>query len=153
MSIGIEIDRADLAAIERVFASLSAPDRHGLMEALAVEGGSQTRRRISQEKSAPDGSPWAPWTDDYAATRHGGHSLLEGEGDLLDSITAAATTDAAMWGSNLPYAAIHQYGGTPDMPPGPAAIPERPYLGLSAENADDLLAVARDWLDAQIGGR
>jgi len=37
------------------------------------------------------------------------------------------------------YAAIHQLGGTDDMAPGPAAIPARPYAGLSEQAIGDLL--------------
>ncbi|QYJ99605.1 phage virion morphogenesis protein [Shewanella alkalitolerans] len=32
------------------------------------------------------------------------------------------------------YAAIHHFGGTNDMPAGPAAIPARPHVGLSPKD-------------------
>jgi phage gpG-like protein len=38
------------------------------------------------------------------------------------------------------------FGGTPDMPPGPAAVPGRPYLGLSPAGAQELLDLAERYL-------
>lgn len=43
----------------------------------------------------------------------------------------------------LDYAAIHQFGGTSSMPPGPRAIPARPYVGLSQTRRDRITAYAR----------
>jgi phage virion morphogenesis protein len=111
---------------------------------------SQTRRRISEEQQSPDGEPWQAWSANYAATRHGGQSLLQGEGDLVDSITSEIEGDEALIGSNLIYAAIHQHGGTPDMAPGPAGIPAREYLGFSQDNLDEIETVADRWLDKHL---
>jgi phage gpG-like protein len=67
-----------------------------------------------------------------------------GEGDLLDSIQYLVAGGTVEWGSNLVYAAIHQFGGEEvDMP----GLPARPYLGLSPENETELLAVVNDFLD------
>lgn len=102
----------------------------------------QTKLRIADEKRAPDGQPWAPWSEAYDNSRnHAKHSLLVGEGNLRDSIQNYTTGLEAVVGSNLIYAAVHQNGtdpsrrkaGVPDGAVG-AGIPARPYLGLSAEN-------------------
>lgn len=119
-------------------------------EGLVLLGGlaeSQSRRRIAEEKRTPTGEAWAPWSANYLKTRRRGQSLLQASGGLLDSIAAYDVSDVEeRVGSNLVYAAIHQMGGTPDMAPGPAAIPAREYLGMSAANIAEANAALEDWL-------
>lgn len=113
----------------------------------------QTKRRISDERQSPEGEDWPAWSKGYAETRHGGHSLLVGEGHLQNSIQNYTTADRVTVGSNLIYAAIHQFGGT--IVPKNAehlvfmlgdrkvfaqsvTIPARPWLGLSSENRQEI---------------
>lgn len=143
----LELQIAGVAEAIAALLALDAPARQA--EGLAITGGlieMQTKHRIAAEKSAPDGTPWAPWSDDYATSRHRGHSLLVGDGHLLGSINWQDQGDQIEVGSNLVYAAIHQFGGTPDMAPGPRAIPARPYLGLSDENVVEIEAELVAWL-------
>ena len=134
------------ARIRRLAAGIA--DTEPLLDAVGAELESQTRRRIESEGPAPDGSPWEPWSDRYARTRHGNQGQLFAEGDLLDSIQSLVHADFVETGSNLVYAAIHQFGGTPDMPAGPAAIPTREWLGISGEDDRELNAL----LDAHFDG-
>ncbi len=150
MSIGLQFDLSSVARLQERIARLANPDRKDLLEQLAGVAESQTRKRINEEQQSPDGEPWQAWSADYAATRHGGQSLLQGEGNLVDSITSEIEGDEALIGSNLLYAAIHQHGGTPDMAPGPAGIPAREYLGFSQDNLDEIEAVADRWLDRHL---
>ena len=83
---------------------------------------SQTRRRIQEEKEAPDGTPWADWSPGYAETRHSGQSLLQGESELLDTIFGEQRGDDAVVGSPLIYAAIQQDGGADAGKPGLPAV-------------------------------
>lgn len=179
MSVGFRYEFSEIVRLARQLENVAAEDFDDLLHALAVEGESQTRRRISVEKSAPDGSAWPKWSDDYATTRHGGHSLLENEGDLLDSLQSFVDSNAAGWGTNLIYGAIHQFGSDEAVQV-PAHqrlvtqafgrelrfpvyanvraytfkqnIPGRAYLGLSLDNEEDLLAIAHDWLDDKLKG-
>lgn len=150
MSIGVQYDLAGVARLQERIAKLGNLDRRELLEQLAGVAESQTRRRISEEQKSPGGEPWQAWSANYAATRHGGQSLLQGEGDLVDSITSEIEGDEALIGSNLVYAAIQQHGGTPDMAPGPAGIPAREYLGFSQDNLDEIETVADRWLDKHL---
>lgn len=129
---------------------LIAADRGELLESLAQLGEQQTKRRISSEKESPTGEAWAAWSSQYAESRHGGNSLLQGDGDLLDSIAAGKPAgDEIAWGSNLIYAAVHQFGHTFDDAWGKgieATVPARPYLGLSADNEREMVMVAEDFL-------
>ena len=150
MSVAIEtsLQPQQLLEVERRLRDLPAAlrAREPLMESLATGLESQTRRRITDEKRAPDGSPWESWSKKYAKTRHGNQSLLQAEGHFLDSIVSEHSADHSLAGSNLIQAAIHQEGGTSDMPPGPAAVPARAYLGISDANEAELQAVVDDWL-------
>ena len=144
----ISINSTGLERLNRRISRLAADlrDFRPLLENLGAEVESQTRRRISEEKASPEGAPWKPWTARYAATRHSGHSLLESQGDLLDSIQFLVEGDRVEIGTNLIYGAIHQFGG------GEVGIniPPRPYLGVSPENTDDLEAILDDWVDQQL---
>ncbi|SFQ14362.1 phage virion morphogenesis (putative tail completion) protein [Roseivivax halotolerans] len=103
----------------------------------------QSRTRISDEKVAPGGAPWAAWSADYAATRSAQHSLLVGENDLLESVQNYSAGAEAKVGTNLVYGAIHQFGGEPVGMP----IPARPYLGVSDENAAEIEDLVIDYLE------
>ena len=132
--------------LSRITAGLS-----DFRQLLADVGGvveSQTRRRISEEKASPEGAAWKPWTEAYAESRHGGHSLLEGEGELLDSIQFLVEGDRVEIGTNLIYGAIHQFGGAEVG----INIPARPYLGIGPANEDDLVAELDEWADRQLRG-
>lgn len=136
--------------IDRLLKGLKNPEP--LLWALAQAGETQTRRRIESEKQGPDGERWPEWSPGYAATRHGGHSLLESTGALLDSLTAFADAQTAGWGTNVKYAAIHQFGGKAGRKH-TAEIPARPYLGVSDENLKELLDIAESWLDRMLWGQ
>ena len=136
------------ARIRKLAAGMA--DTGPLLEALGAELESQTRRRIDSGGPAPDGESWQPWSDAYAATRRGGQRLLVSEQNLLDSIQSLVSGDILETGSNLVYAAIQQFGGTADMAPGPAAVPARPWLGISADDERDLDAVIGDHFESLI---
>lgn len=106
------------------------------LELIAFEIGAliedQTKLRIADEKTAPDGSAWAAWSTAYAMTRKPHHSLLVDRGNpgLLESIQNYTTGMQAVVGTNLIYGAIHQFGSED------GALPAREYLGLSSDNRD-----------------
>lgn len=141
----IHIELPGLDRLERLWARLTHLDERDLLEPIGAEVETQTRRRLQDEKTSPEGAPWPEWSEQYARTRHSGHSLLQNEGDLTDSILQDAEGDQVLIGSNLVYAATHQFGD-PDR-----NIPERPYLGLSPANLDAIETVVEDWLNAQLG--
>jgi phage virion morphogenesis protein len=119
------------AALDRLFSA-------GLQQ-VSYEIGSlvedQTKRRIADDKTAPDGTPWADWSEDYAATRKAGvHALLVGRGDLRDSIQNYTSGDTIRVGTNLVYGAIHQFGSNG----AEGGIPARPWLGLSREDEREI---------------
>lgn len=114
----------------------------------------QTRRRITDEKTSPDG---AAWKKNAAGT-----STLYASGALARSIEYVASSASVKIGSALVYARIHQLGGK-IVPKGAKALafrignqwrlvqsvtmPARPYLGLSADNQNEIVETAEDWLE------
>lgn len=130
-------DRSALRALDR----LSRARTRDLAEVVGAVHESQVRRRIADEKTAPDGSAWAPWAADY----EGGDSLLLRSGSLLDSIAFVVGDDDVAVGSPLIYAGAHERGAD--------TIPARPFLGVSAANADELAEAVEGWLAAAAEGR
>lgn len=156
MSVALhgELRAADIARLEGRIQRLrdGLGQTEPLMAALAAELESQARRRIESDKAGPDGSAWERWKAGYAATRHGGQSLLQSGGGLLDSLQSFHDAATAEAGSPLVYAAIQQLGGKPDMPAGPRNVQARPYLGFEYGTADGdaLQALVDDWANDAI---
>jgi len=101
------------------------------------------------EEDPVTGEPWEELSEAYLARREaagrtgrgpgvGGYRLLQITGDLATPVPSYGD-DYAELAFDEVYSAIHQYGGTSDMPPGPAAIPARPFAGLSDDAASDVL--------------
>lgn len=140
MSGAIVIDLRRLLPFRQRLAMLSHLRLSQLYDTLGSEIESQTRRRISEEKTDPDGDEWDEWSEAYAAARPSRGGLLDLGGGLVDSIAYEVAGDAIIVGSNLVYALVHQEGHK-DM-----GIPARPYLGVSEENLDDLGQLVVDFI-------
>lgn len=115
----------------------------GLMRTVAQGVETQTRHRIHNEKTAPDGRRWRPWSKAYAKTRGPQHSLLIDTRKMVDGIDSRSGSRTAEIFSKRPYAGKHQR--------------ERPFLGLSRENASDISAwlagAVLDMTREALGGR
>lgn len=97
-----------------------------------------------QGERSPFGPGWSPLTQAYVdrprRTRTGkpggrggdAHPILQRDGGLAASVSGGHNRLSAWVGAGKRYAAIHQFGGKPGMAPGPAAIPARPFLPVSA---------------------
>lgn len=140
----VDAEVLNLDAVDSRLAKLSHLDLPALLAGIGAELESQTRRRIQDEKTSPEGHEWTPWSDKYSETRHQNQSLLISEGDLLDSIQFETDSFEVAVGSNKIYAATHQYGDPS------RNIVDRPYLGLSAENEADLVRLTVDFLDEHV---
>jgi len=84
-------------------------------ELMRIIGASQmvSVRRTFREQGSPAGS-WAPLSPNTISrnpAKYGfGHKLLVDSGRLLNSVTFAVFTGGVIIGTNLVYAAVHQYG-------------------------------------------
>ena len=129
-----------------------------LWRALASYGESSTRLRFRNQLD-PDGRRWVPSM--RARTQGNGRTLVD-KARLLRSITHNATNDGGEWGTNVVYAAIHQFGGVIKARgralrfaiPGVGFVttkrvtmPARPFLGVNAQDGREMLTITRDVLD------
>lgn len=135
---GLEAAIAQLSRVANFEIAVLGDEAGALLE-------SSSRERF-ESKTSPDGTPWADWSDDYAATRKSQHSLLVGEGDLLDSLQSFSAGGDVIVGSNLIYAAIQNLGGDEVG----KAIPERPFLGVSTTDELDLKDLVKGHLEGLI---
>ncbi|RWR28712.1 phage virion morphogenesis protein [Sinirhodobacter populi] len=134
-----------------------------------------------RSQTAPDGTPWVSLrpTTIRARTRKGQLPLTilrsnsKGKigSSLAGSLNYIASEDDVQLGSPLPYAGIHQQGGTIQKPESTRymagrrfakrgqeggrdvtikahaiTIPARPYLGLTGADEEGILEDAEDWL-------
>lgn len=101
--------------------------------------------------SAKNGIPiivlWAPLQPATFRRKRNDKILTERGGPgLRGSIHYRTFDDLLEQGTNKAYAAIHQFGGSEGMPPGPAAIPGRRYLGIGRDDEDEIATILRDQL-------
>lgn len=130
--------------------------RKTLFDRLGAYGVSSTQERFLRQRG-PDGRGWKK---SRRAEKAGGQTLRD-SGRLFQSLTHAASSSHAEWGSNLVYAGIHQFGGT--IRPRHAkrlafrtvdgfvrassvTLPARPYLGLDADDRAEIGAIVSDWI-------
>ena len=146
IGVSISVDEKLLQAALNRLDTLVEFNGAALMEEIAELGESQTRRRILDEKTAPDGTPWQP---NLAGTS----ILLQSGQNLLASVASSSDDESATWGAAWEFAHIHQEGavitpktaqalkftiGGKDVHAKSVTIPARPFVGLSAENRAEI---------------
>ncbi|WP_419740184.1 phage virion morphogenesis protein [Ruegeria sp.] len=98
--------RTTLGALaERLGDASDLADLHDAIGALLADG---VQRRFIAAKD-PDGTPWVE-SDRAKAGARGGRTLTD-TGRLQHSITWSVEADGVLVGTNVEYAAIHQFGG------------------------------------------
>ncbi|EBW2889667.1 phage virion morphogenesis protein [Salmonella enterica subsp. enterica] len=138
----------DVKRLQRVFLELQAMGDDGkrLTRSVAASLLSSSEMAFEQQKE-PDGDKWRAWSDPWRdwRTKHGyvPGKILTLHGKLAGEMTTDYGDTYAMIGSNEPYAAIHQWGGLPSMPPGPAGIPARPYMGFDKVAEKEILSLIK----------
>ena len=71
--------------------------------------------------------------------------ILQVSGQLASSVSTAYDNNSAVIGSNLAYAAIHQLGGQAGKNK-KTTIPARPYLKLTDNDFEEIIAEVEDFL-------
>lgn len=137
-------------------------NRQKMMDSIGEALVSGTVKRFSDGKG-PDGREWP--TSGRAAAQ-GGQTLVD-TGRLRNSIDYATTPDKVMVGTNLPYALIHQKGGT--ITPktkkhlkfkgangwatvDKVSIPPRPFIGISNEDMEEAKATVAAFMAGAFKG-
>ena len=97
-----------------------------------------TRARFDAERS-PESEPWQPLAPrTLARKKRNRDKILTEDGRLRGTLAYQVGNGWVEVGSPLIYGATHQHGRD--------AIPARPYLGLSAEDADDIREEILDFI-------
>lgn len=152
-------------ALARMLAAAS--DLKPALKNIGVALQQSTVERIEREVS-PDGSAFAPLNPLYALTKKGPGKLRGESRTLSEIVWQLAGDDAVEVGTNATYGAIHQFGGVIKAKNAPALIfsmggehfavksvniPARPYLGLSKEDEEEVLAIVADHFEIdEVGG-
>jgi phage gpG-like protein len=105
-------------------------------------------------ETAPDGTPWEPWSEAYTpvAESYPNEGILRQSGALYDVATSSETVtirgDTVFYRTNhLPsYGLAHQFGDPGRKDP----LPARPFLGMSAESETFIFAAFSEWFDRSI---
>lgn len=94
LGVKIEVEGRSLDEAMAQLRKFISFDPTPLMREIAALGESQTRQRISVEKTAPDGTPWKPnWAGTKTLDKTGQH--------LLQSVASYASAEEAVWGGKL----------------------------------------------------
>lgn len=134
---------------------MSGIDKAGIMNAIAEGIRTSTLERFRSEES-PEGTKWSP---SIRASKQGGKTLTK-SAVLKNSIRAEADGSGAAVGTNLAYAATHQFGDERtirakkgrylrfqiggrwvSIPSVRVNIPARPFLGISKEDEEEIRAI------------
>lgn len=157
--VRIEINMADISAVNALVTRLADFDASELVSDLVRLGEMQTKERVRSGGPGPDGEAWPPNLEGTPILyRTGKH--LEGQ------ITSSASGSSGEWGCAWEFAHVHQYGAT--IAPKNAdflafsiggkrvhakkvTIPPRPFVGVSADNARELKQHVTDFLGRIFG--
>lgn len=160
-------DEAVLAALGRVQAKLSPGGQTLLLEDIGEYMLRSTRDRGEREVS-PSGIAWDPLDPSYARRKEKarpGAKILHFDFHMMgDQLSAQVEGDTLLVGTNAKYGAIHQFGGEIKhasygrvrdhaiIPDHVVTMPARPWLGVSAEDADEIKQLTLDHLQAALDG-
>ncbi|WP_027188353.1 phage virion morphogenesis protein [Desulfovibrio cuneatus] len=127
--------RMDISALQNAVQQTvqAMTNRQQLMEAIGEALVSSTLERF-ENGVGPDGASWQP-------TQRGGQILVD-SGQLKGSIVYEASPDMVAVGSNKVYSAIHQLGGQCGRGH-KVTMPARPYLGINAEDREEIAEMMR----------
>ena len=133
-----------------------ASDQSEMMGVIGSFIESSTKARFDSSTS-PEGTAWKP---SRRAAAENGKTLLD-KGHLRDSIHYQAASDHVVIGTNLIYAAIHQFGGIIKAKAGgklkfkhsagfavldQVMIPARPFFGISGTDETEIEHIMADFI-------
>jgi len=139
---------------------LAAGQNRNLIAEETGEAWLQTTLDRFRDEETPAGVPWKP---SARAAQQGGRTLTDSS-RLSDSITVRTSAHGVEIGTNLSYAAIHQFGGKIEPKDasrlvfrgidgnlvfaGSVTIPARPYIGFGAQDQAAITDALTDYLEA-----
>lgn len=151
----------ELEELQAKLSGLSDLDKAGLNNAIAEALRTGTIDRFEATRS-PDGAAWK-----QSVRASGGGMTLTDTGQLKSSINARSTAEGAEVGTNLIYAATHQFGDSGRVIRAKTSrglrfqhngrwirkmqvtvdIPARPFLGVSDDDAKEIKSLTEEALE------
>jgi phage virion morphogenesis protein len=98
-----------------------------------------TQKRFEEMKT-PGGDSWEELAPATIKQKKRTDRILRETGTLADTLNYQLGNDQLRFGSNLEYAATHQFGRDN------ANIPAREFLGFSEQDEDEILAIFHQYL-------
>jgi phage virion morphogenesis protein len=140
----VSVKAEGFSRLDLLIGRLANPDFTPLLDSIGALVVSQTETRITKTKAAPDGTKWPELNEAYSKRKKKGGGILELEGDLRDSLVHLVTgKTAVVIGTNLVYAATHQFGDPR------RNIQQREFLGISPENEEAISGLIEAWIEQQ----
>lgn len=144
--VGASLELRGIERLNHLLDRLGDIDPQQVLSVLGNLVEKQTVDRLIDEKKSPDGDACPEWSSWYAKSRHRHQNLLQSSWDLIDSIQSVFGFGRTDIGTNLIYAARHQFGDTK------RGIPQREFLGISADNLVELQNTLEDWAEQLMMG-
>lgn len=157
VSIRVDVD-SDAEQLIRRLERIRGIDKAGVMNAVAEGLRTSTQERFRTE-TAPDGSRWKPSVRAVEKNR----TTLTESAELKTHIYAKADASGAAIGTNIEYAATHQFGAERTIrarngkylkfmigdrwvytPSVRISIPARPFLGISRTDEEEIRELIED---------
>ncbi len=159
MSVAVHVDGSSTALAALAAAVRRLGDARPMFDEIGAALVTSAQMRFEAE-AGPEGSPWPR---SVRAMLDGGKTLTD-TARLRASLTHVAHADSVEVGTNVLYAAIHQFGGTirartkrglrfrpagngGDVVRRSVTLPARPFLGLSDTDAATILKIVAAHLD------
>ncbi len=100
----------------------------------------EVHERRFADMQGPDGEAWEPLAPRTLKRKKRTDKILTEEGTLADTLAYQIGDNEISFGSNLEYAATHQFGREED------GIVARPFLGLMDFERDEVLEILQSYL-------
>ncbi len=156
----------DDRAVVRAFDQLTRlmPNTRPVMAAIGTHLVASTHMRFVTQKD-PEGQPWHILNPDYAEGKRNTRILTE-SGRLRDSINSRPGNDHVLVGTNVIYAAPHQFGavivpksashlffrmGGNLIVANKVTLPARPFLGISSDDQTAIAEIVFEFVDRYSG--
>ena len=143
--IAVSIELNGIEKVQAILRKLEAAgkDMTPLMDEIGAYLDSETTQRF-KDSVDPDGNLWK---QSNRARDELGKTLVD-HGHLRDSFTHIATKNSVTHGSDMTYAAIHQFGGKTGRGH-KSLLPQRKILGINANDKTEILAMAKSFFREQ----
>ncbi|MCU8031783.1 phage virion morphogenesis protein [Shewanella sp. SM73] len=124
-------------------------DLQPALSAIAEYLRGSTQDRITAGES-PDGTPFAALSDFTLGAKSRNQDKILIERGYLYNLVYQVSSEQMQLGSNMVYAAMHQFGGTtaPNSMIPNKDIPAREFLGVSQDDEIEIIATVGDYLMA-----